>query len=84
MNETIICYIGMKPCGCAVTATVDKPEWKKETAESLAEWVKDGLTIERRTVEEARAILRRCRHKYRIEKLLQSKALQERLDVLRK
>ena len=39
-------YIGKKDCGCVVFACVDEPEYKDDTAESLAEAIRDGYTIE--------------------------------------
>jgi hypothetical protein len=57
------CYVGVLSCGCAVAATVDRPEWKRDTARTIAEWIKDGLTVERWTVERVRADLGPCVHK---------------------
>lgn len=45
------CYIGVNAAGFAVTAAVDNPEHKAETAKSIAGWIRDGLTVERRSVE---------------------------------
>lgn len=55
------CYVGFKACGCAVAAAVDNPAHRKDTAKSIAAWVKDGLTVERRTVEWVRENLRPCK-----------------------
>jgi hypothetical protein len=44
-------YIGKKSCGCIVAACVDNPEHKREIARNLAEWIRDGLTIERVTCD---------------------------------
>lgn len=40
-------YIGRKKCGCVVAAVVDMPGFEKETAKTVAEFIRDGLTIER-------------------------------------
>lgn len=58
-----MCYVGMKACGCCVAAAVDKPEWAKETAKTVAKWMRDGLTIERKTVQWSRENLTVCEHK---------------------
>ena len=55
-------YVGFKSCGCAVAACVDGPEYAKETAKTLAEWVRGGLTIERKTVGWVRENLHFCSH----------------------
>lgn len=49
MNENKPCYIGKKPCGCILAATADEPKRKNETAKEIAEWIRDGMTIERVT-----------------------------------
>lgn len=58
MND---CIVGIKPCGCAVAATVVDPERSKDVAKSVASWVRDGLRIETRSVEWVRANLRPCK-----------------------
>lgn len=42
-------YVARKACGCMVGATVDDPAHKKDVAREIAEWVREGLTIERVT-----------------------------------
>lgn len=47
-------YLAISPCGCcsAVMSTgVDTP---KEEAKQVSDWIKDGRTVERMTVEDAR------------------------------
>ncbi len=39
-------YIGIKSCGCITAACVDRPEWKKDTAKYISEWIKEGKTVE--------------------------------------
>lgn len=53
-------YIGRKPCGCVVALVVDEPRWKRDTAKTVARYVLDGYAVERLTVAEATAALRRC------------------------
>lgn len=55
-------YIGRKPCGCVVAAAVDNPEYVQRTAHTVAQFVKDGLAVERVTTEVARELLRICPH----------------------
>lgn len=57
------CYVGIKACGCAVAAAVDNPEHFKDTAKTVAAWIRDGLTVERKPVEWVRENLRSCKHK---------------------
>lgn len=53
-------YIGTKPCGCTVAATVIKPEWAKDTAKTIADWVKRGYSVDRVEVGDARLRLKSC------------------------
>lgn len=46
------CYTARKECGCVVAVTVDTGD--KETAKNVGEWIRDGLTIHRQTIEEFR------------------------------
>lgn len=62
MSDETLCYVGVKPCGCAVAACVDRPEFAKDTAKTIARWIRDGLTVERKPVEWARANLFACKH----------------------
>jgi hypothetical protein len=43
------CYVGRYACGCAVAACVDDPQWKKDTAKTLSQWIKEGMAVERVT-----------------------------------
>lgn len=54
-------YVGFLQCGCPVAAVVD--EGTKDTARSVKEFIEEGLTIRRETVEWARKNLRRCKHR---------------------
>lgn len=55
------CYIGRTvqatkyhEAGVVVCVTVDQPSMAKDNAREVAEWMRDGLTIERVPVEWAR------------------------------
>jgi len=63
MNDTTHAYLGLKDCGCAVAAVVDEKNHQKDVAKSVANFIKDGLRIERVTIEEARETLHSCDHK---------------------
>lgn len=56
------CYVGRKECGCFVAAIVDAPEHRKDTAREVAKWIRQGLAIERMSVEDVRQKLMRCPH----------------------
>lgn len=56
-------YVGFEKCGCAVAVVVDSDEHRQVTSEGVAEFIADGLTVERRPVEWVRQNLARCTHK---------------------
>jgi hypothetical protein len=60
------CLIGIKDCGCVVCAMVDIDYDNKE--EELNNWKKEGMKIERVSIEEARSRLTFCKHKNMEEK----------------
>ena len=47
-------YIGRKSCDCVVCAIVDMPDHKGDVAREVARWIKEGLTVERVTLDYAR------------------------------
>jgi hypothetical protein len=53
-------YVGIKACGCIVAATVDNPQHKREVAKDIAGFIRQGLSVERITVERVRKELKRC------------------------
>ena len=57
------CYVALKACGCCVAAIVDNPERRQDTAKEVASWLRDGLTVERKSVEWVRETMRDCPHK---------------------
>lgn len=48
------CYVGRKTCGCVMAVVVDEPDRPKDTARSVAEFIKDGLSISRMLIEDFR------------------------------
>jgi len=50
-----------KGCGCVTAACVDEPQYAKETAKDVAEWIKEGRIVEHITAETVR--VQRCHHK---------------------
>lgn len=44
-------YVGRAPCGCVYASCYDLGD--KDTARTVAEWIKDGLTVERLPRKEA-------------------------------
>ena len=55
------CYVAIKPCGCVVAACVINPEHRKDTAKSVASWVRDGLRVDTKPVEWVRENMKACR-----------------------
>lgn len=56
-------YMGRETCGCVTCVTVDNPEYKKYVAKDLSDWIRQGLSVERVPIEEARqAITFDCPH----------------------
>lgn len=55
-------YIGIKPCGCCVAATVDDPEHKADVASDVQEFIESGFHVERVKIEDARIRLQQCKH----------------------
>lgn len=55
-NESTPTYFARCKCGCGsmVAVTVDEPKFAKDTAQFVADLIKDGYTVERGTVGEAR------------------------------
>ena len=62
MSEARFAYIGIKDCGCTVAVTVDTPEDKTSVAQDVSDFVKCGYTVQRVSVDEARARLQCCIH----------------------
>lgn len=46
-------YVGISPCGCAPAVALD--DGSNDLAKDIAEWIEMGRTIERMSVEDARA-----------------------------
>lgn len=51
--ETVFVYVGVSE-GYRVAVMVDRPEYKKSTAEELSRWVRDGYAVQRETLTEFR------------------------------
>ena len=69
-HDTAKCYIGRCKCGAIVAATVADPpsevkqenivKWQRRVAKDVAEFIREGLTIEQKTVEEVRSQFGNC------------------------
>jgi len=69
-------YIAKKSCGCIVAAIVDRPERKNETAREVSKWIRDGLAVERVTVEYVRENLKSCPHEMKPHAAVQKELLE--------
>ena len=58
METTGMAYVGRKSCGCVVAAVADEPAHKQDVANAIAEWINNGLTVDRVTDEYVRVSLR--------------------------
>jgi len=61
MRKHTHAYAGFTSCGCMVAAVVDDGQ-EGHCAGDVAEFIRDGLRVERVTIERARAELKRCTH----------------------
>ncbi len=56
MSDQSPALVGLKDCGCLVAAMVDEPKYRRHNAGEVAALMRQGYTIERVTVEQARAL----------------------------
>lgn len=61
IKATTHAYIGRKSCGCAVAAAADIPGMEKETAKSVASFIRDGYAVSRVLKEEVKDLFQTCR-----------------------
>lgn len=57
------CYVGIKSCGCIVAWVHDRPKHQKDTAKSVAQFIKDGYRVEPAITDDIRSKLGPCRCK---------------------
>lgn len=59
-REASPAYVGLcatcGACRACIVATADVPKWEREVAKFCAQMIRDGLTLERKTVGETRAM----------------------------
>ena len=55
-------YLGRASCGCVMQSVVDSPEEKYGTADTVAEMIREGLTVERVHGDDERNRTDRCEH----------------------
>lgn len=61
LQRQVMCFVGVKSCGCVVAATVIDTGNAKYISEDVKEFKSDGLKIEYMSVEDARIKLTRCK-----------------------
>jgi hypothetical protein len=61
MKKEMWCYVATDPAqpGAAWAACIDKPEWTKGTAKTVAGYIKQGATVMRVSHDEASVMLRK-------------------------
>lgn len=59
MDDSAFCYVAADPeqPGAAWAATVDRPEYAKDTAKTVSKWIAKGANVMRVDVDTARAML---------------------------
>jgi hypothetical protein len=62
LNGATHAYVGTTACGCVVAGCVDVPGRERDTARTVAEYVRDGCTVERVPIGDARTRLQECHH----------------------
>jgi hypothetical protein len=55
------CYVGIKECGCMVAVVFDDPRFRKDTAKTVAEFIKSGYRVENKIWSEVGHSLGRCK-----------------------
>lgn len=53
-------YVGRKSCGCVVAIAVINPAHPDRVAEHVAEWIREGLDIEKHSIPWARENFTGC------------------------
>jgi hypothetical protein len=59
------CYVGIKSCGCMVAWVFDSKDHPKDTANSVAQFIKDGYRVESANTEAIRKKLGPCKCRQR-------------------
>lgn len=54
-------YLGLKSCGCGVAACVDDPTNVEDLAEAIAEFMREGLIIERVPMDDFPSRFKGCK-----------------------
>jgi hypothetical protein len=63
MNEKYA-YIGRKrECKCAVAIIVDQPEYRRDVAKQVAEFIRDGYVVEYVDLEQGIQLVHSCPHR---------------------
>lgn len=54
-------YIARQDCGCVVAVTVNMKHHPKDVARNVAEWIRDGLSVEGHAIEAVRQMVFGCK-----------------------
>ena len=53
-DEDVLCYAAFSKCGCIAAINVDREEYRKDVAKTVAGWIREGHEVRRITVAEGR------------------------------
>lgn len=62
-EQAVFCYVGLCACGCGAipAATVDLPQYRKDTADFVADLIRSGMEVKRLPVSETRLSFCECK-----------------------
>lgn len=85
-SDADMCYAAFSKCGCIAAINVDRPEYAKDIAKSVASWIREGREVHRITVAEGREAMRvrqpgwgPCHHE--VEAKAAAKAAEPQLEL---
>ena len=53
-DDATLCYAAFSKCGCIAAINVDREEYRKDVAKTVAGWIREGREVRRITVTEGK------------------------------